>query len=202
MPDFVSERQTLKSQTPDITVYPHRRKTLIWIFLGAISSLLCFLFAIFILLLLIFAYHFHNTEAIFTAILMAGFGILGIWPTHIIASLLSSREPMLGITHEGIRIGKLFGSSEIVLPWEEIEAISLLVGGIEKQLSIRPTHIVSFLSRFNSPMNWCLRMNLLFYGVPIVIPQSFLATPIVEILDQLETLYAQELHHHYIDLHF
>ena len=109
-PGFELKGQTLKAQPPDIIVYPHRRRTMVWFLLGAVSSLLCFLFSIFILLLLIFVYHFRGVGAIFTALLMGRLGIVGIWPTRVIASSLFSREPMLSITNQGIRVGKLFGS--------------------------------------------------------------------------------------------
>lgn len=53
---------------------------------------------------------------------------------------------MLVITHQGIRVGKLYGSSEIVLPWEEMEAIFLAGSGIEPQLALRPKNVALFLS--------------------------------------------------------
>lgn len=198
MPTFASGRQTW-GQTPELIVYIHRRQTRVWVIIGAVSSLLCFLFFIFMLLLLIFIYHFRNAEAIFLALLMGGFGILGIWPTRTLASLLLSREPMLVITHQGIRIGKLYGSSEIILPWEEIETISVFRTGIEKQLSIRPTNVALFLSQFGPFMRFFLRINLL-NGAPIAISQSLLEKPIEEILHQLQAMYAQELEHYHIQL--
>jgi len=117
---------------------------MVWFFLGAISTALCSLFSTFAFLLLIFVYHFQDADAIFAALLMAGFGILGLWPTQTFATILSSREPMLSITHQGIRIGKLFGSSDIDLPWEEIAAISINASG---GLAIHPKNVASFLSR-------------------------------------------------------
>ena len=178
---------------PDLIIYPHRRRTTVWLLLGAISAFFCFLFAVFILLLLIFAYHFHNAGAVFALLIFAGFGTLGIWPTRVIARLLSSKEPMLTISRQGIRIGQLFGSSDINLLWEEIETISMLTGGIELQLAIRTKNTSSLLSHFPLPMRFNLRMNLLFYRAAIVISQSFLAQPIEEILYKLEITYAQEL---------
>jgi hypothetical protein len=133
---------------------------------GAVSSLLAFLMFIFILILIIVIPATRNGRAIVTAVLMGGGGIAALWPTRVLASVLPSGEPMLVITHQGIRVGKLYGSFEIMLPWEEIEAIYLSGGGIEKQLSIRPSNVKLFLSHFGLLMRFFLHINLLT-GAPI-----------------------------------
>jgi hypothetical protein len=167
--------------------------------MGAVSSLLSFLFFLFVLILIIVIPASRNGGAIFTALLMGGLGIAGIWPTRVVASVLSSGEPMLVITHQGIRVGKVYGSFEIILPWEEIEAIYLFGGGIEKQLCIRPTNVGLFLSHFGLLMRFFLRINVLT-GAPIAVAQSFLEKPIEEILDQVVVRYEQELESYHIQL--
>jgi hypothetical protein len=124
-----SHRHISRSQTPAIIVYPNRQRTTVWLLVGVVSSLLAFLFFIFVLILIIVIPAARNGGAIMTAVLMGGCGIAARWPTRVLACVLSSGEPMLIITHEGIRVGKVYGSFEIMLPWQEIEAISLFGGG-------------------------------------------------------------------------
>lgn len=194
-----SHRHLSGSQTPEIIVYPNRWRTRLWLIMGAVSSLLSFLFFLFVLILIIVIPASRNGGAIFTALLMGGLGIAGIWPTRVVASVLSSGEPMLVITHQGIRVGKVYGSFEIILPWEGIEAIYLFGGGIEKQLCIRPTNVGLFLSHFGLLMRFFLRINVLT-GAPIAVAQSFLEKPIEEILDQVVVRYEQELESYHIQL--
>lgn len=106
---------------------------------------------------------------------------------------------MLVITHEGVQVGKLYGSFEIVLPWKEIAAIYPVGGGLEKQLCIRPTNVGLFLSRFSRLMRFFLRMNLM-NGAPIAIAQSFLDQSIEEIMRKLQAWYTQELDDHRVQL--
>jgi hypothetical protein len=199
MPLFRSHKHLSGSQTPAIIVYPNRRRTTVWLLVGAVSSLLAFLIFIFVLILIIVIPAARNGGAIITAVLMGGGGITAIWPTRVLARVLSSGEPILVITHEGIRVGKLYSSFEIMLPWQEIEAISLFGGGIEKQLFIRPTNVGLFLSHFGLLMRFVLRINLLT-GAPIAVAQSLLEKPIEEILDQLVVRYEQELESYNIQL--
>jgi hypothetical protein len=171
----------------------------VWLLVGVVSSLLAFLFFIFVLILIIVIPAARNGGAIMTAVLMGGCGIAARWPTRVLARVLSSGEPMLIITHEGIRVGKVYGSFEIMLPWQEIEAISLFGGGFEKQLAIRPTNVALFLSHFSLLMRFFLRINLLT-GAPIAVVQSLLENPIEEILDQVVLRYEQELESYHIQL--
>lgn len=187
------------SQTPAIIVYPNRQRTTVWLLVSAVSSLLAFLFFIFVLILIIVIPAARNGGAIITAVLMGGVGFLALWPIRVLARVLSSGEPMVVITHEGIRVGKVYGSFQIMLPWQEIEAIYLFRGGIEKQLAIRPTNVELFLSHFGLLMHLFLRINLLT-GASIAVAQSLLETPIKEILDQVVVRYAQELESCHIQL--
>jgi hypothetical protein len=134
-----------------------------------------------------------------TLIVLGGIGWLGFWPTRTIASVLMSGAPMLVITHQGIRVGKLYGSFDIILPWDEIAAIYLHNNGVEKQLCIRPTNINGFLSHFSPFMRFFLRINLM-NGAPISVAQSFLDQPIRVILQQVQQRYAQELEAHQVQL--
>lgn len=186
-------------QTPDIIVYPDRRRTTLCFLLGAGSSLLFFLFFIFVLILIIVIPTFRNAGAVFTALFLLDLGVVGTWSTRVVANLLSSGEPALVITHDGIRVGKVYGSVEIMLPWEEIEAIYVPGNWLQKQLSIRSTNVERFLSRFGPLMRFFLRINLM-NGAPIAIAQSFLEKPIEEILHQLQALYGQELDYYHIQL--
>lgn len=111
-----SQKQTSGSPTPEIIVYPHRGRTMVWLLIGGVSSLLFFLFFGSLLLLIVFVPASRNGGAMFLAFLVAGAGIAALWPTRTVACLLSSGEPMLVITHQGLRVGKLYGPSEIVLP--------------------------------------------------------------------------------------
>lgn len=199
MPLVRSHRHLSGSQTPAIIVYPNRRRTTVWLLVGAVSSLLNFLIFIFVLILIIVIPAARNGGAIIMAVLMGGVGLAALWATRVVASLLFSGEPVLVISHEGIRVGKLYGSFDIMLPWQEIEAIYLFVGGIEKQLAIRPTHVGLFLSHFGLLMRFFLRINLLT-GAPIAVAQSLLEKPIEEILDQLVVRYEQELESYHIQL--
>jgi len=199
MPPVQSHRHLSEPQTPAIIVYPNRRRTRLWLFLGAVSSLLALLLFVFILILIIVIPATRNGGAIATAVLLGGCGIAALWPTRLLASVLSSGEPMLVITHQVIRVGKVYGSFEIMLPWEEIEAIYLFGGGIEKQFCIRPTNVGLFLSHFGLLMRFFLRINLLT-GAPLAVAQSFLEKPIAEILDQVMARYTQELEYYHIQL--
>lgn len=200
MPPVRSHRYLSGSQIPAFIVYPNRRRVMVWLVLGAVSSFLCFLFFLFLLILMMVTPSvFHDGAAIALAIFLGGMAALGIWATWTIASFLSSGEPTLIITGEGIWIGKIYGSFEILLSWEEIEAIYLFVGGIEKQMFIRPTNLALFLSHFGPLTRFFLRLNSL-NGAPITIAQSFLDKPIAEILDQLDDLYAREVDYYHIRL--
>jgi hypothetical protein len=128
-----------------------------------------------------------------------GVGFPALWAMRVLARLLTSGAPTLAITHQGIRVGKVFGSFEIMLPWEEFEAIYLFGGGIEKQMAIRPRNIKRFLSHLGLLTRFYLRLNLLS-GAPITIAQSFLEKPIAEILDQVDDRYARELDSYHIRL--
>jgi hypothetical protein len=197
MGTFRSHRQTPRFQTPDIIVYPNRRIITIWLILSVVSSLFFFLLFVFVCILMIVTPVSRNAGAIFTTILMFGFGAMGLWLTRALASLLSSGKPMLVINHRGICVGtKTYGSIEFILPWEEIEAIYMLSSMLNKQLYIRPTNIELFLSRFSPIMRFFLRTNL----TPIAVAQFYLEKPIEEILDQLQTQYVRELDHYHIQL--
>lgn len=184
-------------QSSEIIVYPHRGRTMVWLLLGGVSSGLLVLGCLVVLILMLFVAEMRNAAAIFLALLLLGLGGVGYWPTRVLADLLTSREPMLVITHQGVRVGKLYGSFDIVLPWEEIAAIYLHSDGIQKQLCIRPTDVEGFLSRFSPFMRFFLRINLM-NGAPIAINQSFLDQPIREILQQLHQRYAQEVEAHQV----
>jgi hypothetical protein len=199
MPPVRSHQHLSGSQTPEIIVYPNRRRTTVWLLVSAVSCLLAFLIFVFILILIILVPATRNGAAIFTAVLMGGAGLATLSPIRALARLLASGEPTLVITPQGIRVGKLYGPFEMILPWEEIEAIYLFVGGVEKQLFIRPTNLAWFLSRFGLLTRFFLRLNSL-NGAPITIAQSFLDKPIAEILDQLDDLYAREVEYYHIRL--
>jgi hypothetical protein len=48
MPPVRSHRHLSGPQTPEIIVYPNRRRTRLWLFMGAVSSLLAFLMWLYI----------------------------------------------------------------------------------------------------------------------------------------------------------
>lgn len=199
MPPVRSHRHLPGPQTPEIIVYPNRRRTTVWLLALAVSSLGALLLFVFILISIILVPAARNGAAISTAVLMGGVGLAALWLIRVLARLLTSGEPMLVITHQGIRIGKLYGSFEMMLPWEEIEAIYLSGSGIEKQLFIRPRNVKRFFSHVGLLTRFFLRLNSLS-GAPITIAQSFLENPIAEILDQLDHLYARELDSYHIRL--
>lgn len=147
MRTFQSGRYPQESKIPEIVVYPHRRRTRIWFLIGIGGSFLLFFFFLLILALVVFVPASRNGGAIFLALLMGSGAISAIWPTRTVAHLFSSGEPMLVITHQGIRVCKLYGSSEIVFHWGEIEAIFLIDGGIEPRLALCPREVATFLSR-------------------------------------------------------
>ncbi len=193
-----SHKQSPGSQVSDIIVYPHRRRMIVWLLLGAVSSFLCFLFFLFMLVLMIaIPSILHDGAAIALAIFFGGMAALVIWATWTIASFFSSGEPTLIINSEGIWIGKIYGSFEIWLSWEEIEGIYLIGNIFHKQLSFRPTNTSVSLSQFGFLQRILLRMN----GAPIAILQSYLEKPIEEIIHQVRTRYAHELDHYHIQLH-
>jgi hypothetical protein len=192
-----SSGDALKPQSSEFLVYPNRRRTMVWLLLGGVSSGLLFLGGLVVLLLMLFVAEMRTAGAIFLALLLLGLGGVGYWPTRVLADLLTSGEPMLVITHQGVRVGKLYGSFDMVLPWEEIAAIYLHSDGIQKQLCIRPTDVLGFLSRFSPFMRFFLRINLM-NGAPIAINQSFLDQPIRDILQQLHQRYGQEVEAHQV----
>lgn len=108
--------QALEALPPEIILYPNRLRTWVWLLLGGVSSALLLLGCIFVLILMIVVPEARNAGAIFLALLLLGMGGIGFWPTLTIANLLTSREPMLMITHKEVRVGKLYGPFEIVLP--------------------------------------------------------------------------------------
>ncbi len=182
-----------------IVIYPSRWKTRVWLILSEACSLLLLLGCLGIFALMIVVPAARNGGSIFAALLFLGLAALGFWPSRVLANLLTSREPMLVITHQGIHVGKLYGSFTIVLPWADIAAIYARGDGFGKQLFIRPTNVRLFLSRFGPQMRFFLRINLM-NGAPIAIAQSLLERPIAEIVDQVAQLYAGELHDYHVQL--
>lgn len=194
-----SSGDTLGPQSSEIIVYPHRRRTMVWLLLVGVSSGLLVLWWLVVLSLMLFVAEVRNAATIFLALVLLGVGGAGLWATRGIANLLTSGAPMVVITHQGMQVGKLYGPVDIVLPWEEIAAIYLHRDGVRKQLCIRPTNVAEFLARFGPFMRFFLRMNLR-NGAPIAINQWFLDQPIGAILQQLEQRYAQVLEAHQVQL--
>lgn len=190
-------QRTPKEPTANIVVDLNRSQTMIWIALGAGSCALFFLFFIFLLIIMNIIPGALNVGSVFCAILCCGFVIMGTEPSCTLAKLWRSKEPFLVINHDGIRIGKIYGSCDIALAWSEIDAIYMAGNDLNKQLYIRPTNVKHFLSQFHLTMRFFLHVNLMS-GAPIAIAQSFLETPIEAILEQLQELYAHELLTHHI----
>src|SRR5260370_1559508 len=112
---------------------------IVWLLLGAVSSFLCFLFFIFMLVLMIaIPSILHDGAAIALAIFFGGMAALVIWATWTIASFFSSGEPTLIINSEGIWIGKIYGSFEISLSSESIEGLYLLGNTFNNKLHSPP----------------------------------------------------------------
>lgn len=192
-------RRTSETPTPDIAIYVNRPRTMVWLALGAGSCVLLFLLCISILIIMGTIPGALNEGSIACAIVFCGFAVMEIWPVRVIANLWASKEPVLVINHEGIRVGKIYSAATIFLAWKNVEAIYMLGNGLSKQLYIRPVDVRLFLSQYNLLMRFFLRMNLM-NGAPIAIAQSLLEKPIEEIVEQLQNLYTEELLTHHIQL--
>lgn len=195
---------------PDITAYPIRWRVIPWIVVGGVCSLLIILGSPTAL-----ALGFVTSIAQGDTGLNLGLGLLvgvlglaaiealgwlGLWTTRLMIHLLTSKAPMLTVSPQGIRVGKIYGTSEIMLPWEDIASIFLRSEGGYRQLCVRPTNGALFARRLGMLTRAILRVNRLFSTAPIAVNQSFLDKPIQTILQEIHDTYAQELAMHQVDL--
>ena len=121
-----------------------------------------------------------------------------LWLIRTFSQILSSGKPTLIITQQGIRVDNIYPVSEIVLPWEEIEAIFPVRNGIEQNLAICPKKVA--LSRFSPPMRFRLRFNMMSKEPSVIIAQALLENPVKEILRQLWAQFEQELERYHVQL--
>ena len=192
-------RQTRNVQEAGIIVYPDWRRTRIYLLVCAGSALLPFLFFLLLLFLMMFFPVFRHGDTLFLALLMGSLGTTGLWCSWTLVQFLSLGAPTLVISHQGIRVGSVYGPSEIELPWEDIEAIVLMPRGLVRQLAIRPRKGAVCLSRFSVPMRFMLLLNIVS-GALIVLPQPYLEQPVENILYRVRKRYKKEIRYYHIDL--
>ena len=194
-----SGRQTRNVQETGIIVYPDRRRTRIYLLVCAGSALPLFLFFLLLLFLMMFFPVFRRGDTLILALLMGSLGTTGFWGSWTLAQFLSSGAPTLVISHQGIRVGSVYGPSEIELPWKDIEAIVLMPRGLVRQLAIRPRKGAVLLSRFSLPMRFMLLLTMLS-GALVILPQPYLEQPVENILYRVRKRYKKEFRYYHIDL--
>ncbi|HET8843873.1 MAG TPA: hypothetical protein VFN35_20585, partial [Ktedonobacteraceae bacterium] len=127
MPQSQSPLDIAETEASDaIIVYPDRRRMLAWIALSGIPTLGFGLFIIGMILSMVLIPTVRDQAGgvIFLVIFLGSFFLSGAWLTRLLVSFTFSGEPTLLINHAGIRIGKIYGSADIFLPWEEVETVS------------------------------------------------------------------------------
>jgi hypothetical protein len=191
------QRHITKAGTPGIVVYPNRRHLMVWIALSGIPTLLHGLGTLGMLLLMIAVpgVRGQSGAVIVLIVLLGSFFVLGTWLTRMLVHVTFSGEPILVINQTGIRVGKVYGSSDIFLPWEDVESVSMSLRPPYKLFCVQPVDNRRFFSRLSSLTRLTCRLSVLG-GPPIAVYQSFLGQPIEEILQQIHERYAHELELH------
>jgi hypothetical protein len=185
-----------EAEAPDITIYPNRHRMIGWIALSGIPTLCCGLFTIGLIILMILIPDVRDQGgAIFLTIMMGSFFVMSAWLTRMLFFVTFSGKPTLVISHKGIRVGKIYGFSDIFLPWEEVEAVYCSINPPYTLLCIRPIDNKLFFARLSPLMSFTCRLSTMS-GAPIALYQSFLDQPIEEILEQMQTRYKRELELH------
>src|SRR5258708_14385126 len=187
-------RQIAEAGSSDIIVYPNRRRMIGWLALSGVPSLCHGLGTIGMIILMITIPEVRNQGgAIALVILLGSFFVMGTWLTRMLFSVTFSGEPTLVINHAGIRVGKIYGSADIFLPWEEVEAIYSAPRPPYKIFFVRPVDSKLFFSRLSPMMRFTCRLSAMG-GAPIALYQSFLDQPADAILKQMQTHYKHKLH--------
>jgi hypothetical protein len=185
---------TKSEKSEDLIIYTNRRGIMPMLIIIIICFIFILLFIVFIGISMFVYPEQRNGGTVFALIVMLGFGTMCFWLIQSLIGLLSPSTPMLVINHEGIRVGtKTYGSTEFVLPWEEIEAIYIL----GNMFCIRPTNKKRLLSHFRPIKRLLLRVT---FPKDIYVTQFYLEKPVLGIFEQLGEKYAYELDSYYIRL--
>lgn len=182
---------------PEIIVYPIRRRTFLWVLMCASGAALYALGCLVVPIVVLVVPQAHGSAVILLELLLAEIlliagGIALYLCTRLMLNVMRSGAPTLVVSSHGIRVGKLFGTSDIILPWHETAAIFLNTRTGYRLFCIRPTRPWRFLGRFGPYTRLCLLGNLL-YGAPLVVSQSFLDQPIEDILQKVQNDFGETM---------
>ena len=202
------------TQRPDIVIYLNRRQVLLRSVLLSIASLF-----LIVMMVVFFRPIFTGEVAssagdiplliaivVFFLVFIAGFAYLS-WR---IASLLSPpTKPVLMITSEGIRVGKMPPYGGFFISWDEIALIapsSSQSGTLwqsyprYKYLFIFPKHPDQFLVQFSSLERFGRRLDAKLVGASLYYPQVYMQSSVGTVLSQIATHYQSELNAHDVQL--
>lgn len=188
----------------EIIAYPIRRRTFLWVLLCIAGTALYALGCLAVPGVVLVVPQAHASavirlELLLVEVLLIVGGVALCGCTRIMLNVLRSGAPTLVISSHGIRVGRLFGSSDIMLPWDETAAIFLNTSTGYRLFCVRPTHPWRFLGRFGPYTRFCLLSNML-YGAPIVVYQSFLDQPIEHLIKQIQEHYGETLALHGVQI--
>lgn len=191
-------------QGQEFVIYPNRTQAIVRTILcgvGLAFEILILAGAIALFFILGTTYH---TNYIVPSLVYLAFMLpllaFSSWAAWSMAQLFLKPTPLLLINRQGITIGKTPMLSGFFIPWHEIEAIHAATF-LSKYLCIRPKDTKQFLKRFTLLERFNRRSNAIIGVPPLVVPQVFLERPVEETLQQLQIVYAYELHTHRIRLH-
>jgi hypothetical protein len=109
-----------------------------------------------------------------------------------------TRQPVLIINHEGIRIRALPGSAYHFIAWSEISTISIRSYRGLRYFCVHPRDFKQYARRLSPLRRLILRSYMLTSFPPIHIALIYLERPIEEILYALQQTYAGELNYYRI----
>ncbi len=182
----------------DFIVYPNHSRLAGWTAISGITTL-CTVGAITTMIVLSILTPSMRDSTVPVSLLflfLGGLAAAGIWQTLVFLRMTLSTEPVLIISRAGIRVGKIYGLSDLFLPWKDVETVSSQPP--YKVLDIHPVNTRRFIASLPLNMRLICRLNVLT-GAPVTISQSFMDKPIDEILEQIRRRYARELQLHPTD---
>lgn len=119
----------------------------------------------------------------------------GWWVAWLVIRPLFSRTPILVISHEGLRVGKLpLMTGDLFVHWEEIRSIYVRDGRRSQYLCVLLKDTDRYLSRLNRLKQFGLRFQM-FNGAILNLPvsQLWLDRPAGEIIHMVSETYTHEL---------
>ncbi len=187
---------TIQREKPEeIVIFTERHGMMVMVIISIVCGVFFGLLVIAASISFIVSPDQRNAETVGGIVVFLGFAILSLWLIRSTIGLAKPGTPMLIINRTGIRAGtRTYGSTEFVLPWQEIQAIYVLGAN----LYLRPGNKQRLFSDFNPLKRFLLTIT---FPKDIYISQMYLQKPVREIFHLLEDFFSYELETYHIQLH-